>query len=70
MSGKKKPLFPSAMDQICFESRSDVVLINMAVQDLTSDRLKGMISTGGQTEAVRPGTVLIQTQLISGLPEP
>jgi len=35
--------------------RSDVLLINTAGHHLTSDRLMGLISTGGQTEAVRPG---------------
>ncbi len=38
-----------------FASRSDVILINIAGKPLTSDRLKWLISTGGQTEAVRPG---------------
>jgi hypothetical protein len=38
-----------------FASRSDVLLINIAGHDLTSDRLMGMTPTGGQTEAVRPG---------------
>ena len=36
-------------------TRSDAVLINIAGQSLTSDRLTEMTSTGGQTEAVRPG---------------
>jgi hypothetical protein len=29
--------------------------MHFAVGTLTSDRLKGLITTGGQTEAVRPG---------------
>ena len=46
-------------DRLRFASRSDALLINIAGHHLTSDRLTDMISTGGQTEAVRPFTVHI-----------
>jgi hypothetical protein len=39
------------------EFRSDAKLNRMARKALTSDRLLVMIPTGGQTEAVRPGSI-------------